>query len=68
MRFILEHKNSKSILFHVVSLFGMGKVSGVEKATNTNQMIIRSMKSIKVVYHYFTHFQLKTIKKTSFQK
>lgn len=68
MRFILDQNNSQETLQYIVSLFGTGNVYHRKDTIAVYRITLRSIKSIKIVYHYFTHFHLKTMKRFSFQK
>lgn len=68
MRFILDQNHSEMILLYIISLFGTGSVYRRKDTTAVYRITIHSIKSMALIYHYFTHFGLKTIKRFSFQK
>ena len=68
IRFILDQNNAENLLKNISDLFFSGVVYLRKETRMVYRIQIRSIKSIKLVYHYFTHFKLKTKKSQSFQK
>lgn len=68
IRFILDQNDAEKLFFYISSLFTGGSVYHRKNTNNVFRIEIRSIKSIKIIYHYFTHYKLKTKKQYSFQK
>lgn len=68
IRFILDQNKEIILLNFISNLFLSGTIYKRKETLCAYRLQIRSIKSIKVIYDYFTKFKLKTIKKYSFDK
>lgn len=68
IRYILDQNNSENILKYISSIFNGGSVYHRKATKDVYRLEVRNISSIKIIYNYFTHFPLKTIKVQSFSK